>query len=59
MLYRRRAKEPSGGTSLFVQSQAISANQIYTLNDPNVAKFADAITEHLIMAWQWLMREIC
>jgi uncharacterized protein (TIGR02391 family) len=29
----------------------------YIAKDPNVDKYADAITEHLIMAWQWLIRE--
>jgi len=29
----------------------------YIAKDPNAAKYAEAITEKLIMAWQWLMRE--
>jgi hypothetical protein len=29
----------------------------YTAKDSCANKYADAITEHLIMAWQWLMRE--
>jgi hypothetical protein len=29
----------------------------YIARDQSATKYADAITEHLIMAWQWLMRE--
>jgi uncharacterized protein (TIGR02391 family) len=38
-------------------SPHVSPASGYITQDPGAAKYADAITEHLIMAWQWLMRE--
>lgn len=40
----------------FFGSHSSPANG-YFAKDPSAAKYTEAITEQLIMAWQWLMRE--